>query len=186
MKKHYRRKPWRPTYSAVDVLLASPNRPMAAHKRTHQLTKMYLALDALGSGKPPSMADWFILADAINLVETLVLGGIAQDESGLLQDAVNAVGKAWERNLSHPKTENTAKPSNGAAQSLPPQAHPEPDAISPAGLAACCAVVSDWQACMEQLPERTIVQAHIATEKRLRQMLRGSHHRNPTDLVINT
>lgn len=161
MKKHSRRKPWRPTYSAVDVLLASSNRPMAAHKRPHQLTKMYLALDALGSGKPPSMADWFILSDAINLIETLVLSGIAQDESGLLQDAVNAVGEAW------------AQQQQGL-----------PAAISPAGLAACRAVVADWQTCMEQLPERTIVQAHIATEKRLRQMLRGSHKQNPTDVVI--
>lgn len=136
---------WRPTYSTTQMLMSDPDKPMAPERARHQLTRMHLALDAIARSGAPTDDDWRLLCDAINLMETLVEGGVARDESRLLHDAVTAVGAAWQR------ADHT-------------QARMRLDGP---GLAACRAVLADWSAAIEQLPERTIIAAHAATERRI-------------------
>ena len=37
---------------------------------------------------------------------------------------------------------------------------------------AISAVLADWGVCLEQLPERTVIEAHIATDRRIAEKLR--------------
>ena len=132
-----------------DVLTASPDKPMAPERYRDQLTKMHLALDAITRSESPERSDWHALTDAVNLVHTLVLQGHAQDADGLLQDAVDSMGKAWQR------FDDTGQPMR----------------LDGIGLAAMRAILADWHTCLQQLPERTIIVAYIETERRIRAML---------------
>ena len=143
---------WRPTYSSTQLLMADPERPMASTRARHQLTRMYLAMDAIARSPRSNLEDWRLLTDAINLMETIVQAGHARDESGLLGDAITAVAQAWQR-----------RERSGAALRL-----------DGPGLAACRAVLADWSAAIEQLPERTILAAHVATERRIHAILTRS------------
>jgi hypothetical protein len=146
------------TYSLLDVLAADSYAPIAMHKRMHQVTKMYQGLHAIERGQDPAAEDWRMLADAVNLTETLVDMGVLQDSEGLLIDAVQALSEAarrW-RDL-------------GALR------------LNARGIAAVRAVMEDYTAALQQLPERTIILAHRATEKRLRQVLKGKTR--PGDVV---
>ena len=146
------------TYSLLDVLAASGHAPMAAHKRMHQVTKMYQGLHAIERGQDPEAEDWRVLADAVNLTETLVEMGELQDPSCLLIDAVQALSEAARRWR-----------TLGALR------------LNARGVAAVRAVLEDYTAALEQLSERTIILAHRATEKRLRQVLQGKTR--PGDVV---
>ena len=84
-------------YGPWHVMLASPDKPMQPSRYRHQLTRMHLAMASITSGESPTDEDWRLIADAINLVETLVLQGVAQDESGLLHDAITAMAEAFYR-----------------------------------------------------------------------------------------
>lgn len=131
-------------------MLANPDKPMPPSRYRHQLTRMHLALANITSGQNPTDDDWRLLADAINLVETLVLQGIAQDESGLLHDAITAMAEAFYR-----AGQDSARMR-----------------LTGPGIAAIRAVLADWGACLEQLPERTVIEAHIATDRRIAEKLR--------------
>ena len=123
MKKHKPSRRASTHYGPWHVMLASPDKPMKPSRYRHQLTRMHLAMASITSGESPTDEDWRLIADAINLVETLVLQKVAQDESGLLHDAITAV-------------------------------------------------LADWGVCLEQLPERTVIEAHIATDRRIAEKLR--------------
>lgn len=131
-------------------MLTSPDKPMQPSRYRHQLTRMHLAMASITSGESPTDEDWRLIADAVNLVETLVLQGVAQDESGLLHDAITAMAEAFDR----------------AGQDSARMRLTDP------GLAAIRAVLTDWGACLEQLPERTVIEAHIATDRRIAEKLR--------------
>lgn len=137
-------------YDPWHIMLASPDKPMRPSRYRHQLTRMHLALASITSGESPTDEDWRLIADAINLVETLVLQGIAQDESGLLHDAITAVAEAFDR-----ADQDSARMR-----------------LTGPGLAAIRAVLADWGACLEQLPERTVIEAHIANDRRIAEKLR--------------
>ena len=141
-----------------DVLTASPTHPMAPERYRAQLTKMHLALDAIARSAHPERSDWHALTDAVNLVDTLVRQGHAADTDGLLQDAVDSMGKAWQR------FDDTGQPMR----------------LDGIGLAAMRAILADWHTCLQQLPERTIIVAYIETERRIRAMLA----KPPADVVV--
>ena len=141
-----------------DVLTASPTHPMAPERYRSQLTKMHLALDAIARSAHPERSDWHALTDAVNLVDTLVRQGHAADTDGLLQDAVDSMGKAWQR------FDDTGTPMR----------------LDGIGLAAMRAILADWHTCLQQLPERTIIVAYIETERRIRAMLA----KPPADVVV--
>ena len=136
-------------YGPWHVMLASPDKPMQPSRYRHQLTRMHLAMSSITSGESPTDEDWRLIADAINLVETLVLQGVAQDESGLLHDAITAMAEAYRADQDSARMRLTGP-----------------------GLAAIRAVLADWGACLEQLPERTVIEAHIATDRRIAEKLR--------------
>ena len=141
-----------------DVLTASPDKPMAPARYRDQLIKLNLALDAIARSARPERSDWHALTDAVNLVDTLVHQGHAADTDGLLQDAVDSMGKAWQR------FDDTGQPMR----------------LDGIGLAAMRAILADWHSCLQQLPERTIIVAYIETERRIRAMLA----KPPTGVVV--
>ena len=149
MKKHKPNRRASTHYGPWHVMLASPDKPMQPSRYRHQLTRMHLAMASITSGESPTDEDWRLIADAVNLVETLVLQGVAQDESGLLHDAITAMAEAYRADQDSARMRLTGP-----------------------GLAAIRAVLADWGTCLEQLPERTVIEAHIATDRRIAEKLR--------------
>jgi len=156
-----RRKPHRPAahYSVLSVLLASPTAPMPESRRLHQLTAMYEGLAALEQGQQPTTGDWRVCSDAVNLMETLILQGQVTDADGLLMDAITALAKAGRRNL-----------AGGQIR------------LDGPGIAAVRAILADYSTVLASLPERSMVQCHRDTERRLREIMAGK--RLPHDVEV--
>lgn len=141
-------------YTHWDELLASPSAPMPAARQRHQLTRMTAGLDEIARSDRPGTDAWRVLSDAINLVETLVLHGPwpdcagdladVHDTTGLLPQAIDAMGKAGERWL-----------------------HGQPMRLDGPGLVAVREVLAAYTDLLGTLPERTIIKCHRATERRL-------------------
>ena len=160
-----------PTYTQLDLMLASPTEPMPEAKRTHQLTRMWGGLAAIERGAAPSADDWRVCSDAVNLMETLVTHNngwwrISRDEwvqvkddSGLLPDAVQALALAGRRHLA------------GSAIRL--------DA---AGIQSVRAVLEEYAELLEWMPERNMVQVHRLTETRIREIHQG--RKRPHDVEV--
>ena len=132
------------TYGMMDMLLASPTSPMPVAKQIYQLDLMRSGLDALQKSEKPQPDHWRCVADAINLLETMVTMGLIDDSEGLLNDAVTAMGEAGSRAM--------------AGKTL---------RLSGKGIQSCRAVLDDYASAMSQLSERTMIQAYIKTEKRI-------------------
>lgn len=148
------------TYTHWDELLASPTEPMPLDKRDHQLGQMKKAIAAMEQGAHPTVNDWRMLSDAVNLLETLVRCGPWKDcegdlvdfpdASGLLSDAIGAMDRAATRLL------------GGKSVWL-----------DGPGLRAVRAVLEDYSAALEALPAREVVRCHRLAEKKLRQAMQG-------------
>lgn len=134
-----------PTFSLVAELMASPTQPLSLAVRTEQLTKMWQALRALEIEATPTKEDWRVLADTVNLMETLLEMGEVNDSGNLLKTATTAMVMACRRTV------------KGYAIRL--------DA---AGMMAIRSVLEDYAAVIEQLPARTMVRCHRLTERRIR------------------
>lgn len=160
MKRH-RTTP--PTYSLLQVMMASDAEPMPLAKRTHQLTRMWAGLAALERDPRPTLDDWRVCSDAVNLLETMVRTmGVASDPGGLLDDAVNALGAAGRR-------------YQGGM----------PLRLDAPGIQAVRACLEDYAALLEQLTERVVIKAHRATEKRIRDVLAGRRRRHDVVEVMD-
>jgi len=139
------------TYSWIDELMASNIEPMPEAKQRYQLTRMYQGLHAIETAKKPTLDDWSVVADAINLMEVMIRDlKICNDGSGLLDDATNALKQAAERYQ-----------SLGVLR------------LDGAGIQAVRAVLEDYADTLSILPHRTMIQCHRIAEKRLRDMLAG-------------
>lgn len=147
------------TYSALDILMASPTEPTPADKRLHQLSRMWQGLAALETAPSPSTDDWRVCSDAVNLLETLVDMGVCQDGSGLLMDAITALAKAGQRHIKG-----------------------QPLRLSGQGMQAVRAVLEDYAAVLEQIPHRTALEAHRRTERRIHEISSG--RRRPHDVEV--
>jgi hypothetical protein len=148
------------TYSWIDELSASGTEPMPKAKQRYQLTRMYAGLSALEKDKEPTIADWSVVADAINLMEVMVRDmKICEDNSGLLDDATNALKQAAERYQ-----------LLGVLR------------LDCAGIHAVRAVLEDYADTLSILPHRTMIQCHRMAEKRLRDMLAGKVQ--PHDVIL--
>lgn len=142
----------RPTYTLLDVLQASATQPLPQAKRTHQLTRMWQGLRALEQAAAPTPDDWRVVSDAVNLLETLVdTLRVAQDASGLLPDAVRALALAGARHVDEGK----------------------PLRLTGADIPVLRAVLEDYAALLDALPARTMVRAHLLTERRIWDVLDG-------------
>jgi len=138
------------TYSILDEMMASPTAPTPERNRVYQLTRMWEGLHSIESASEPTNDDWSVCSDAVNLMETLVSQGIVVDSSGLLQDAVDGLALAGRRSM------------QGKTIRLDGR-----------GIQAVRAVLEDYAACLAVLPYRTIIRCHRATERRIREILRG-------------
>ncbi|PKO71092.1 MAG: hypothetical protein CVU23_06195 [Betaproteobacteria bacterium HGW-Betaproteobacteria-17] len=149
------------TYSMVDELLASPTEPMPVAKRTLQLSRMWEGLVAIETGAEPKAVDWRYCSDAVNLLETLVREmHVAEDTTGLLQDAITALAHAGQRHFTH-----------GTIR------------LDGPGMRAVRMVLESYADLIEQLPERTVVRAHRLTERRIFQINSGQGRQHDVQVV---
>jgi hypothetical protein len=148
------------TYSWFDALMASPTEPMPQEKRHYQLIRMLQALADIEKAPAPSVEDWRVVSDAVNLLETLVTDmKVCEDASGLLNDAVAALASAGRRYHQH-----------GTVR------------LDATGIQAVRAVLEDYAQALYALPHRTMVQCHIRTEKRIRAIWDGK--KQPHDVEV--
>lgn len=141
----------RPTYTLLDEMAASPIRPMTPKERAEHVGLMRRGLDAIVGADAPNIHDWRCAVDAINLTETLVVTmGVAEDPSGLLQDAVAAMAAAAERH-----------------------ADGKPLRLDGPGIHAVRSVLDDYDELLALIPMRTFVRAYRLTERRIRDILAG-------------
>ena len=155
-----RRQPMARQFSLARELYANPTQPMAQEKRERQLLAMWAGLVALEKSPQPTNDDWRVVSDAINLMETLVEMGECEDASGLLADAVSAMGAAGDRAM------------RGLTLRL--------DGV---GIQAVRAVLEDYAAVIAALPERTVIRAHRLTEIRIINLL-VKHRRSDSEISV--
>ena len=143
----------------MDVMMASPDRPMNPERRRHQLTRMWGGLASIETAPAPTTEDWRVCSDAVNLMETMVTMQIVEDENGLIDDAVTALAMAGRRHM-----------KNGVIR------------LDAQGMQAVRAVLEDYASVTEQISERTLIQVHRNTEKRIREILTG--RKKPHDVEV--
>lgn len=149
-------------YTILDEMMASPTDLLPADHRRHQLTRMYDGLAALEKSPEPNMANWQVVSDAVNLMETLTVEmQLCEDTSGLLMDAITALAMAGRRNL-----------AGGAIR------------LDGAGIQAVRAILEDYAAMLDVLPARTMIRCHRLTEQRLHEIFDGK--RKPHDVLVTS
>jgi uncharacterized protein YyaL (SSP411 family) len=126
----------------MDVLMASPTEPLEEHRRRHQLTRMYEGLHHLETADNPSNDDWECVSDAVMIMSALLKMGAVQDPDGLIEDSMEALGRAGYRSMQGAKLRLDG-PSIGVIRSL----------------------LEDYSAVLEALPARTMLCAHRMAEK---------------------
>ncbi len=148
------------TYTYLHELMASATEPMPKAYRISQLTRMWSGLASIETSPKPTANDWRVVSDAVNLLETLIEMGVAEDSTGLLHDATRALAIAGARHL-----------ETGA-----------PIRLDGAGIQAVRAVLESYAEILEQIPHRTAIAAHRRTEKRIQEIYEGK--RRPHDVEV--
>lgn len=160
------------TYSLMDEIMAPPDRPLPEFKIRHQLSRMYQGLRALETDEKPSMADWDVVSDAVNMLEMLTTANDGRwldcdgdqvqikDHSGLLPDAISALAQAGRRYFEHGVIRLDAK-----------------------GIATIRAVLEDYAQLIEIMPARVMIHCHRKVEKRMQDIMRGKA--KPHDVIVN-
>ena len=147
------------TYSMLDAMMASPTEPLPIEKRMVQLSAMWKGMENLQKADKPTVRDWEVVADAINMMEALRDIGAVEDPDHALEDAIEAMGKAGYRSLS------------GANIRL--------DGPS---INLMRGILEDYCEALNALPARTIISAHRYAEKRIQAMLKGKKRQQ--DVVV--
>ena len=147
------------TYSVMDAMMASPEHPMKEERRQYQLMVIRTALYSIERADKPSVEDWKIISQAINMMEMLVEMGFAKDEDGLIQDAIDSMATAAQRY----KDKNVMR-------------------FTGSEMNVIRGIVDDYQTMIENLDERTMIYCHRNTEMRLQNILKGKAR--PTDVRI--
>jgi hypothetical protein len=147
------------TYSVMDAMLASPEHPMKPERRQYQLMVIRTALYSIERADNPSVEDWKIISQAINMMEMLVEMGFAKDEDGLIQDAIDSMARAAQRY----KDKNVMR-------------------FTGSEMNVIRGIVDDYQTMIENLDERTMIYCHRNTEMRLQNILKGKAR--PNDIRI--
>lgn len=161
MSRVARRKRVAAAYSLMDELMASNTEPMPEKMRLYHLTRIYQGLNALEKAPVPTLQDWQVVADGVNMVETLIVEmKVVDDASGLLHDAVEAMALAGRRHL-----------AGGNIR------------LDAAGIQAVRAIVEDYSTMLEMLPHRTMVKCHRLTEIRVMGIRSGKRKANDVSVV---
>ncbi len=138
-------------FSVWHELLASPDAPLPLHQRTEQLTRMYAALHSLEQDPVPTLDDWKTVSEAVNMLEALIKNmKVCEDESGLLDDAMQAMVDAGKRYI--------------AGQNI---------RLSGKGIQSVRAVLESYADMVNTLPARTMMQCFRVTEQRMSEILAG-------------
>ena len=138
------------TYSMLNVMMADPDKPMKASSRDHQLTRMWSGLAALETATNPTQQDWIAVSDAVNMMETLVEMGFAEDKDNLIEEAVLILKATAER-----------------------YKHGQQLRLTGAGIQLLRGILEDYSELTKQIDERTMVHAHRKTEMRIQDILHG-------------
>jgi len=138
------------TYTHWDVLMSSPTEPLPVEKRMFQLTRMFEGLSALERDPAPTYDDWKVVSDALNMMETLLVMGQVEDPDDLIGEAAMALAKAGNRSL---------------------KGHPI--RLDGSAIQLIRAILRDYCEVLENLPARTMIQAHRQTESRVTKIIQG-------------
>lgn len=147
------------TYSMMDALMASPTEPLPIERRMYQLQAMWDAMENLEKADKPTIRDWELVSDAVNMMEALRDMGVVQDPDQAIEDAVQAMGKAGMRSLDGKNIR-----LDGPAISL------------------MRGILEDYCEAIGALPARTIISAHRYAEKRIQALLKGKKRK--TDVLV--
>jgi hypothetical protein len=140
------------TYSHFDLLLADPINPLSEKKATFYMLKIYQALDAFDTELYPELHHWQTLSDVANMLETLTKEfELLEDKEGVIKDGIDVLSRAYKRKEAG-----------------------LPNTIDYDDLTMLRQMVNSYSYAIETLPERIMVSAHRATEKRIRSILTGN------------
>jgi hypothetical protein len=128
---------------------ASPKKPMPAALQAYQLRIFRAGLESIERGQAPTVDDWRVCSDVVNLLESLKGMGEIADEDGLLPDAIAALAESGQRHLQGKAIRLTAT-----------------------GLQAVRATIEGYAFALEHLPHRTIIKAHRQTAQRIQRLLK--------------
>ncbi len=137
--------------------MADPDKPIAEAKRQHQLTRMYIALDQIEKGDNPTVDDLALVSDAVELTNRFYFGGMTTLEpddylSHDIGEAQRALIAAYIRHQA------------GAALRL-----------TGTGMQTVRSVMDNYYYLLSNVPERTLIQLHRATEKANFEALNNGH-----------
>lgn len=147
-------------YSHIDLLMADPVKPIDENKRKAQLELIHACLRSIEQNPEPTLQQWEIISDVVNMMETLLEMGEIQDADDLIGDAVAALAKAGSRHLE----KNVPIRFDGK------------DLVTIRG------VIEDYAMVGEHLSARTMIRAHRLTEKRVNDILSGKC--KPENIVL--
>ena len=147
------------TYSLLDQMFASADTPMPAANQRYTMMGYIEALAAIKTDAAPTEDHWRVLSDAVNLCESLVELGEANDDDRLIADAVAAMAGAAGRCL-----------AGGNLRFDGP------------GVKSMTYLIEDLGEAVATLPHRTMILAHRHAEKRMREIIAGK--RKPGDVVV--
>lgn len=154
------KKQFKYTYSHIDLLMADPVKPIAESKRKAQLELIHACLRSIEQNPNPTLQQWEIISDVVNMMETLLEMGEIQDTDDLIGDAVAALAKAGQRHIE----KNVPIRFDGR------------------DLTTIRGVIEDYEMVGEHLSARTMIRAHRLTEKRVNEILAGKC--KPENIVL--
>ena len=147
------------TYTLLDELAASTVHPLPEATRVSQLSRMWEGLAAIERAPEPTVDDWRVCSDAVNLLESLIVMGELQDVDGLLPEAVHTIWTCGKRY------------NEGRGLRLDAR-----------GIFVVRSILEDYAEALAALPARTMIQAHRRTERRIQEIQAG--RKQPHDVTV--
>jgi hypothetical protein len=179
--KTRRKNSYTPTYTRLHELMHSATQPLSEARQRHQVERMRFALKNLETADKPTVHDWRLCSDAVNLMETMLVncdvlsGGKplpgwwmgcdgepveVEDPDGMLLDCVTALAHAGKRKFSH-----------GAIQ------------LDAKWLATVRGLIDDYASLIAALPARTTIRVHRLTEQRVHEILQGKSRPHDVEII---
>lgn len=148
------------TYSLLEEMAASPTEPLPERLRQWQLTGMRASIEAMRADPAPMREHWLLIADMVNLLESLVELGELKDDGGWIAESAKELALSAKR--SH----------EGKALRL-----------TGPGLVAVENALEGYEMAVNALPARTMVRAHRRTEKRISEIRSGKRRSADIEVV---
>lgn len=151
---------YKTTYTIVHALMASKTEPMPERLRAHNLGVMWKALDGLRATNPNNVSNWRICSDAVNMMETLIEGGLCEDPGNLVIDAITSLAMSGKRHIQANEIY-----------------------LDNAGMGHMRLIIESYAAMLCALPHRTMIYCHINTEKRMQDIYQGRRRAHDVEMV---